>query len=106
MRQMLQSSADFLQAVDKSGTSLNQSASTLNKAESQLLTKLPELAAQMNKLLDANQFTRENLNDLSTQVTTLVKNFNGLADVKPQGQRVVRKLGEVLSVALKLQLGI
>ena len=30
----------------------------------------------------------------------------GLADVKPQGQRVVRKLGEVLSVALKLQLGI
>lgn len=90
MRQMLQSSEKFLLAVNTSGTALNNSADALLRANGQLLTKLPELTTQMNKLLKANEFTRENLNTLSTQVTTFVKNFNGIADELERAVNLIR----------------
>lgn len=90
IQQMLQSSEKFLRAVNASGTALNQSADALLRANGQLLTKLPELTTQMSNLLKANQFTRENLNTLSTQVTTFVKNFNGIAEELERAVNLIR----------------
>lgn len=90
MRRMLQSSADFLRAVDASGTKLNNSADALLRATGQLLTKLPAIVEQMNKLLDSNEFTRDNLNELSAQVTAVATNFNGLAKEIEQTVTILR----------------
>lgn len=83
MQELLNATEKFLRNVNEAGYSLRQAAEPVRQSAEQLNRGL-------NNFTAANQFTRQNLVDLTAQLNMLTKNFNGLADEFARTIEIIR----------------
>ena len=80
----------FLQSMGAASYSLKQAAEPVKQSTLQLTKNLSETSAQVSKLANANQQTRQNLLELSDKLKTFVNNFNGIANELETSSNVIK----------------
>lgn len=90
IQNLLSDTEKLLEIMDEASISFKKATDPVKQSTQQLAMNLTETSAQMKTLATANQLTRENLSELSTEVNKLVNNFNGISSDLESSIRIIK----------------